>query len=104
MHIVDDFSSYIWSILLKDKASAFTSLCAWQRKHETEAGVHIGKLCTDHGELCSTEMKQWLNECGATHDTTAPYTSAQNGWSERAHLTIMNKAHAMCLACGLPPN
>jgi hypothetical protein len=41
---------------------------------------------------------------GATQETTAPYTSAQNGQSERAHLTIMNKAHAMRLACGLPSN
>jgi hypothetical protein len=104
MHIVDDFSSYIWSIFLKDKASAFSSLCAWQRKCEIETGVRIEKYRTDRGELCSNEMKRWLDECGATQETTAPYTSAQNGRSKRAHLTIMNKARAMRLACGLPSN
>jgi transposase InsO family protein len=104
MHIVDDFSSYIWSIFLKDKASAFSSLCAWQRKRENETGLHVGFYRTDRGELCSNDMKQWLDECGSSQETTAPYTSAQNGRSERAHLTIMNKARAMRLACDLPPN
>jgi hypothetical protein len=38
------------------------------------------------------------------HQTTAPYTSAQNGKSEHLHRTIMGRARAMRSDAGLPPN
>ena len=82
MNIIDDFSSFVWSILLKDKSSAFKALCDWQRLRENETGEKVGRYRTDHSELCSTQMERWLAECGIHHDLTAPATSAQNGRSE----------------------
>ena len=90
MHIVDDFSSFIWSIPLCDKSCAFSALCAWQCLHEAELSLHVGTYCTDHGELWSSQMEAWLSSCAAKQEFMAPYTSAQNGCSEHTHLTIMN--------------
>ena len=49
-------------------------------------------------------MEAWLLSCVAKQEFTAPYTSAQNGHSEHAHLTIMNLAQTMHLSCGPPDN
>jgi hypothetical protein len=49
-------------------------------------------------------MEAWLLSCATKHEFTAPYTSAQNGRCERAHLTIMNLARTMRLSCSLPEN
>jgi hypothetical protein len=42
MHVVDDFSLFVWSIPLRDKASAFAALCAWQRLREAETAQTVG--------------------------------------------------------------
>ena len=98
MHIVDDFSSFIWSIPLCDKS------CAWQRLCEAELSLKVGTYHTDHGKLWSNQMEAWLSSCAMKQEFTVPYTSAQNGHSERAHLTIMNLVRTMRLSCGLPKN
>ena len=92
MHIVDDFSSFIWSVPLHDKGCAFPALSAWQHLREAELSLHVGTYCTDCGELWSNQMEAWLSSCAAKQEFTAPYTSAQNGRSEHTHLTIMNLA------------
>ena len=104
MHVVDDFSSFVWSIPLRDKSSAFPALCAWQGLREAETSLKVGTYRTDRGELRSHQMESWLSSCAAKQEFTAPYTSAQNGRCERAHLTIMNLARTMRISCGLPEN
>jgi hypothetical protein len=104
MHIVDDFSSFIWSIPLCDKSCAFPTLCAWQHLREAELSLKVGTYRTDRGELRSNQMEAWLLSCATKQEFTVPYTSAQNSHSECAHLTIMNLARTMHLSCGLPKN
>ncbi|KAF8654846.1 hypothetical protein AX14_008232 [Amanita brunnescens Koide BX004] len=49
-------------------------------------------------------MESLLSSCATKQEFTTPYTSAQNGHCERAHLTIMNLARTMCISCSLPEN
>jgi len=104
MHVVDDFSLFVWSILLHDKSSAFPALCTWQGLREAKTSLRVGTYRTDHGELRSHQMDSWLLSCTTKQEFTALYTSAQNGRCEHAHLTIMNLAQTMRISCGLPEN
>ena len=104
MHLIDDYSNYPWSIPLKAKSDAFSRLQAWELSVEAQTGEHVGIYVTDNGELKSTAMKAWCDSRGTEHQLTAPYVSAQNGKCERLHLTLMNKARSMSIACHAPPS
>jgi len=104
MNIIDDFSSYAWSIPLAAKSDAFTALQAWERARELETGLKVGIYRSDNGELKSASMQQWLLSCRSQQQFTAPYTSAQNSRVERLHHTLMGKARAMRSTCGVPVN
>jgi hypothetical protein len=103
MNIINDFTSYPWTIILKHKSDAFPALQAWEKAREIETGLVVGTYRTDNGELKSTEMRAWLQSRGTTQQFTAPYTSAHIGRVERLHRTLMNKARTMRLYAGLPP-
>jgi hypothetical protein len=104
MDIIDDCSSFHWSIPLPSKDTAFLQLKAWQLSVEAETGQKVGIYRVDNGELKSKSMKEWLETCGIQQQFTAPYTSAHIGRVERLHRTIANKARAMRLQIDLPPN
>ena len=53
-------------------------------------------------EFVSHDVKQFLRAHGIRIELTAPYSSAQNGISERGNLTIMNASRAMLFAHDLP--
>ena len=99
MNIIDDFSGYHWMWLLKLKSDAFRSFHDWVPAVETQSGKWLCYVVTDNGELHSAEMASWCTERGITHLFTAPYTSLQNSKVEHLHHTLMNKSHAMRLAC-----
>jgi hypothetical protein len=56
MNIMDDFTSYIWSIPLRSKDKEAKMLQTWQRAVENQCGDHIKTLITDNGEL---ECYKW---------------------------------------------
>ncbi len=77
MNLVNDYTSWGWSIPLAKKNDAYTELVAWELAREKEIpGLKIGKYCTDNGELKSAEMEAWLKSRGTAHEFTIPYTSA----------------------------
>jgi hypothetical protein len=102
MNVIEDFSSYVWSLPLRNKAEAATVLQHWHRAVENQSGNRLKILVTDNGELVSKVMEAWCSRFGIDHQLTAPYTSAQNGRAERLHRTILNKARAMRLSCNAP--
>ncbi|PPR05636.1 hypothetical protein CVT24_002865 [Panaeolus cyanescens] len=75
MNIIDDYSSFSWTIPLRNKSDAYTELITWEKKRELEVGHPVITYRTDNGELKSEQMKSWLESRGTTHETTAPYTS-----------------------------
>jgi hypothetical protein len=102
MNIVDDYTSYPWSIPLKTKDEAFSKLVIWQRERETETNLKVGLYRTDNGELKSDQMADWLASRGIAHQYTAPHTSAHIGRVERMHRTLMAKARTMRIYADLP--
>ena len=104
MNVIDDFSSYVWSLPLRSKDEAAPVLQSWHRAVENQCGERLKILVTDNGELSSHAMTAWASLHGIDHQFTAPYTSAQNGHANHLHHTLLNKARAMCLACNAPPN
>lgn len=104
MNIIDDFSGYHWTRLLKAKSEAARVLHEWLLAVEIQTNEKLCYLVTDNGELCSNNMSRWCAERGITPQFTAPYTSAQNGHVERLHRMLMNKARAMRLSYNTPLN
>ena len=103
MNVIDDFSSYVWSLPLARKSDAVNVLRAWHRAVENQTGERLKIIVTDNGELVSQTMATWCSLHGIEHQLTAPYTSAHNGRAERLHRTLLGKARAMRLSCNAPP-
>ena len=95
MNIIDDYSSYHWTHLLRAKSDAAWVLCEWLEALEIQSGERLCYLITNNGELHSHDMAHWCAEQGITHQFTAPHTSAQNSCIECLHRMLMNKARAM---------
>ncbi len=93
MNIIDDYSSFPWGFILKKKSDAEQVFRDWKTKVERETGHRIGIVYTDGGgEYSSSMFEAMLQQQGIEHQTTAPYTSAQNGKSQHMHQTIMGQA------------
>ena len=88
MNVIDDYSSYVWSIPLCTKDKAATALHIWQRLVENWFSEKLTILITDSCELLSKTVTDWCAELGIEHQLTAPYTSAQNGCAELLHHTV----------------
>ena len=103
MNVLDDFTSFAWSIPLPNKADAYPRLKEWELARENETGLKIGTYRVDNGELKSDKMEAWLRSRGIQQEFTAPYTSAHIGRVERLHRTLMGKTRAMRAYSKLPP-
>ena len=79
MNVINDFSSYVWSLPLKSKNEAMNVLRAWHCAVENQTGEKLKIIITNNGELTSKTTSTWCVLYGIEHQTTAPYTSAQNG-------------------------
>jgi hypothetical protein len=98
MIIVDAGTSYksLAGAYLSDKADV-TTLAAFEifrAQAETITGRKVRRLRTDR----AYESAAWQTYCqthGITHEFTAPYSSAQNGLSERAIRTTMDDVRTL---------
>jgi transposase InsO family protein len=104
MNVIDDFSSYIWSLPLRTKEEAASILQLWHHAVEKQSGHQLKILISDNGELISKSMQDWASTHGIDHQQTAPYTSAHNGCAKRLHRTLLGKSRAMHLSCNAPPS
>jgi transposase InsO family protein len=102
MNVIDDFTSYVWSLPLKSKSEAAKVLPGWHRAVEDRSGHKLKILVTNNGELDSNAMSDWCSTHGIEHQRTPPYTPAHNGRAERLHRTILGRARSMRLACNAP--
>lgn len=102
MNLIDNFSGYVWTIPLRNKAEAYNTLKIWHKAVMTQSGCVLCVLVSDNGELISKPMRDWCTAEGIDHHTTAPYTSAHNGRAECLHRTIVSKGRTMRLSCNAP--
>ena len=85
MNMIDNFSSYVWSLPLRSKGDASSILQRWHRTVTNRSSHRLQILVTDNGKLVLNAMADWCAHNGIDHHRTAPYTSAQNGRAERLH-------------------
>ncbi len=72
MNLIDDFSGYVWGILLRAKKEACAPIQIWHKAVTTQTGDKLRILVTDNGELVSNDIHDWCNREGIDHHLTAP--------------------------------
>jgi histone deacetylase 1/2 len=102
--IIDDYTHYVWSFPLLNKADVvptFLNFCAYV---QTQFRLPIVALQTDNGrEFDNFTMRQFLQSHGIAFRLSCPYTSAQNGKAERILRTLNDSVRAMLLHASAPP-
>ncbi|HEV7735828.1 MAG TPA: DDE-type integrase/transposase/recombinase [Chlamydiales bacterium] len=102
LNFVDDFTSMTWIYLIKTKDQAPDKFKDRRAIVESESEHRVKTLRTDNGgEYTSTLFEKYLRETGTRHQLTAPYSSFENGKSERQHRTIMDRARSILSQTGL---
>ena len=65
LDIVDDYTSFVFSIPLAMKDQAYCNLRAWKLEVEREMGDRVKMYSVDNGtELKSGQVEAWLKEMG----------------------------------------
>ncbi|GKD09732.1 retrotransposon protein, putative, ty1-copia subclass [Tanacetum coccineum] len=81
---MDDYSSYGYVYLLKQKHEVFETVKVFKNEVENQLEKTIKALRSDRGgEYISQEFKDYLKACGIVQQLTPPYTPQHNGVSER---------------------
>lgn len=72
--LIDDYSRYMWSIILKEKGETLEKFKVFKMVVEAETKKKIKVLRTDRGgEFTSNEFKASCDISGITRHLTAPY-------------------------------
>jgi len=86
---IDDHSRFTWLYPLRNKSDVLPCFVKFKSLVENLFSCSIKQLQTDNGgEYVSTAFKQFTDTHGILHRFTCPYTSEQNGISERKHRHI----------------
>ncbi|XP_048602505.1 uncharacterized protein BNAC02G09400D isoform X1 [Brassica napus] len=97
--LIDDFSRYMWVMLLKEKSEAFDRFKRLKESVEKQTGSTIKTFRTDRGgEFTSAEFNLFCEENGVKRHLTASYTPQQNGIVERRNRTLMGMTRSMLKA------
>ncbi|CAA0357000.1 unnamed protein product [Arabidopsis thaliana] len=101
--LIDDFSRYMWTILLKEKGDAFLKFRNFKALVEKECETRIQTFRTDRGgEFCSHEFNLFCEEAGIKRHLAAPYTPQQNGVVERRNRTLMEMTRSILKHMRMP--
>ncbi|CAM8944369.1 unnamed protein product [Rhodiola kirilowii] len=101
--IIDDYSRYMWTILLKEKSEAFDKFKAFKKLAEQETGAVVKTFRTDRGgEFVSHEFQSFCDKVGIRRHLTAPYLPQQNGVVERRNRTLLEMTRSVWKHMSLP--
>ena len=99
---IDDFSRMIFIYLIKRKGAPFEKFKAFKAFVEKQTGKNVKALKSDNGgEYVNHKFASFCKEHGIKHETIASYTPQQNGVSERANRTLMEKTRTLLHSRGL---
>jgi Reverse transcriptase (RNA-dependent DNA polymerase)/Integrase core domain/GAG-pre-integrase domain len=100
----DDFTGMTFIVPMKGKSAAelLERFKEFKEEAENQLGRKIKRLRTDGGGEYKKAFGKYLRESGIIHETTAPYSPEQNGVSERANRTILERVKAILADTGLP--
>lgn len=93
---VDDYSKMTFIYFLKHKNEVFQRFKDFKAMVENQQNRKIKILRTDNGgEFCNVVMDNFLANEGIIHQRTTAYAPEQNGVSERANRTVVEKGRCL---------
>lgn len=94
--LIDDYSRYMWTILLQEKNEAFEKFKNFKVLAEQETKSELRTFRTDRGgEFCSNEFVAFCEKNGVNRHLTAPYSPQQNGVVERRNRTLLEMTRSI---------
>lgn len=92
----DDFSRKLFVYFLAEKSKVVDTFIEFKNLIENQTDLKIKILRTDNGtEYVTKRFEEVLKRSGIQHQMTCTYTPEQNGVSERANRTIVERARCM---------
>ena len=100
---LDDFSSYCWVVLLKQKSDTLRAIDDFLALVRTQHSALVKTFMTDAGgEYKSFNLLNKFKELGITTRTSVPHMHQQNGRAERLNRMLIEKAQALRFEACLP--
>ncbi|GJU37252.1 zinc finger, CCHC-type containing protein [Tanacetum coccineum] len=96
---IDDASRFYYVYLLNTKDEALDKFKVFKTEVELQQGSLIKRFRTDRGGEYMDTL--YFQSVGIIHETTAPYTSQQNGISERKNRVLKEMVNFMLFYLGL---
>lgn len=94
--ILDDYTHYTVSYLLKHKNEVPDYLKEYIAEMEANKNLKVSKIRSDNGgEYINNDLIIFCKKKGIVMDTTIPHTPQLNGKAERLNRTLMEKARAL---------
>ena len=101
--LVDDYSHYSWTFLLRAKSDAFPTLRHFFAWVSTQFGLTIKVVQCDNGrEFDNSTSRAFFLSHGVQLRMSCPYTSSQNGKAERMIRTTNDTVRTLLLQASLP--
>ena len=100
---IDDYSRYMWTILIKEKNEALEKFKIFKLRTEQETKTELKALRTDRGgEFVSHEFQSYCDKYGINRHLTAPYSPQQNGVVERRNRTLLEMTRSILKHMSIP--
>ena len=101
---IDDYSRYTYVYFIKRKSEVFEKSKEFFSYATNTTGKKVKALRPDNGgEYCSIAFQAYMKQHGIVHQTTVPYSPAQNGVAERMNRTLVEAACSMMSHSKVPP-
>jgi hypothetical protein len=101
--ILDDFTHYLWTFLLKLKSDTFTALSNFFTYVSTQFGRIVKAIQCDNGrEFDNSSTRIFLLSNGTQLRMSCPYTSPQNDKAERIIHSVNNVIRTLLMQASLP--
>jgi hypothetical protein len=101
--VLDDFSHYLWTFPLRQKSDTFPALSHFFVWVSTQFGHTIRSIQCDNGrEFYNNVSRDFFLSCGVHFCMSCPYTSPQNGRTERMIRTGNDVMRSLLFHASLP--
>jgi hypothetical protein len=101
--ILDDFTHYLWTFLLKLKSDTFTTLSNFFAYVSNQFGRKVKAIqCDNRREFDNSSTRIFLLSNGTQLRMSCPYTSPQNGKVECIIRSINNVIRTLLIQASLP--
>jgi transposase InsO family protein len=94
--IIDDYSRFTWVFFLQDKSETQEVLKKFLKRAQNKFDAKVKKIRSGSGtEFKNSQIEDYLDEEDIKHEFLAPYTTQQNGVTERKNRTLIEMARTM---------